>query len=66
MLSRVTRLRPNISKLLFYPPSRLVSNTKTSGAAASTVVPDLHHAAKPVEHGEVSQYVKVSSCQLRE
>ncbi|XP_003962936.1 NADH dehydrogenase [ubiquinone] 1 beta subcomplex subunit 11, mitochondrial [Takifugu rubripes] len=58
MLSRVTQLRPSLSKLLFYPPSRFVSNTKSSGAAASSVVPELHHAAKPVEHGEVSPYVK--------
>lgn len=66
MLSRVTRLRATFSKLLVYPPSRFVSNTQSSGAAASTVVPELHRAAKPAEHGEVSQYVKVSSFYLWE
>lgn len=60
MLTRLSRFGPAFPRLLANPPARFVSQSKPSGAAGSAAVTELHPAAAPAGHGEVSQYVKVS------
>ncbi|KAM3617602.1 uncharacterized protein V6R79_008740 [Siganus canaliculatus] len=58
MLTRLTRVRPVLSRLRSNAPARFVSQTKPTGSAGSTAVTELHPAAESAGHGEVSRYVK--------
>ncbi|GLD45505.1 NADH dehydrogenase [ubiquinone] [Lates japonicus] len=58
MLTRVSCFGPVFSRLLSHSPARFVTQSKTTGAAGSTVVTELHPPADKAGHGEVSQYVK--------
>ncbi|XP_029995502.1 NADH dehydrogenase [ubiquinone] 1 beta subcomplex subunit 11, mitochondrial isoform X2 [Sphaeramia orbicularis] len=58
MLTRLSRLRPSLSRLLYNAPARFVSQSKSTGAAGSPTVTEVHPAAAHAGHGEVSQYVK--------
>ncbi|XP_038577575.1 NADH dehydrogenase [ubiquinone] 1 beta subcomplex subunit 11, mitochondrial [Micropterus salmoides] len=58
MLTRLSRFGLAFPRLLANPPARFVSQSKPSGAAGSAAVTELHPAAAPAGHGEVSQYVK--------
>ncbi|XP_041802275.1 NADH dehydrogenase [ubiquinone] 1 beta subcomplex subunit 11, mitochondrial [Chelmon rostratus] len=58
MLTQLSRFGPALPRLLANPAARFVSQSRTSGAAASTAVTELQHAAEKAGHGEVSQYVK--------
>lgn len=64
MLTRVSRFGPVFSRLLSHSPARFVTQSKTTGAAGSTAVTELHPPADKAGHGEVSQYVKVSSSHI--
>ncbi|XP_078110288.1 NADH dehydrogenase [ubiquinone] 1 beta subcomplex subunit 11, mitochondrial [Sander vitreus] len=58
MLTRVLRFGPALPRLLSKPPARFVSQSKSTGAAGSAAVTELHPAAEQAGHGEVSHYVK--------
>lgn len=65
MFTRLSRLGTAFPRFYFNQGPRFVSQTKPSGDATSTAVTELHSAGVEMAgHGEVSQYVKVSSLGL--
>ncbi|XP_029011342.1 NADH dehydrogenase [ubiquinone] 1 beta subcomplex subunit 11, mitochondrial [Betta splendens] len=58
MLARLSRFGPVVPRLLSNPPARFVSQSKSTGAAGSTAVMELHPPAHAAGHGEVNEYVK--------
>lgn len=61
MLSRLSKFGLSLPRLGSVPPARFVSQSKQNSSAGSSAVTELHNREEKSEHGEVSQYVKVSS-----
>ncbi|CAJ1055219.1 NADH dehydrogenase 1 beta subcomplex subunit 11%2C mitochondrial [Notolabrus celidotus] [Xyrichtys novacula] len=58
MLTRLLRFGPALPRLISRQPARFVSQTKSSSAAGTASVTELHGPVDQGGHGEVDPYVK--------